>query len=151
MRIFDAETLGQIEHKGFNQDLALGDRYMAFSAELLRLALLALGGIGYLLKSRSFSGDNKILLAVAILMGLCTAFALSHRYVTCDLLACQLRLVRLCTRGLNDDQKKVTKEAAARNRRLSLAGPLLVLSASFLAAGAAVFVVALFNDFANSR
>jgi hypothetical protein len=150
----DTATLGQITGNGFDQDLALSDRYLAFSAELLRLALLAIGALGYLLNTPAFLqasdsakhdvGVRRMLLAVAILMGLSAASALAHRYIVSDMLACQLRLVRLRTRNLDGDRTKANDEAAARNWRLSAAGPLLVLSTISLLSGAVMFVISLF-------
>jgi hypothetical protein len=47
VRPHDHRTLGEIKVEAFEQDVLISDRQQAFSAELLRLALLGIGGVGY--------------------------------------------------------------------------------------------------------
>jgi hypothetical protein len=47
-RLGDWRTLGEIKADGFEQDVCINDRHQAFSAELLRLALLGVGVSGTL-------------------------------------------------------------------------------------------------------
>lgn len=140
----------QIRVDGFDQDLAVGDRNVAFSAELLRLALLAIGGVGYLLKTPTarapISADPGLLIATAILMALCGASALAHRYIASDMLASQLKFARLRDHRLESDQAQAEKEWA-REWRLKSAGPLLAICALFFLAGTLVFIAAISGVF----
>ncbi len=139
-------VLGQSKIDGFEQDLAVGDRNVSFSAELLRLALLAIAGVGYLLKkpasAAAISADPGLLIWTAMLMGLCVAAALAHRYIAADMLASQLKFARLGDRSLESDQAKMEKEMA-REWRLKSAGPLLAIAALFFLAGTLVFIAAI--------
>jgi len=150
------KTLGEIKVDAFEQDVAVNDRHQSFSAELLRLALLGVGGVGYI-AARSFAdhslpgtglelsaaGKWLVLLAAAT-FGLSAGSALSLRYISSDLLAFQLRIVRLRLRGMPSDLDAAEAEEARRNRRLKLTRPLLVVSSACLALGAAVFIAFLF-------
>lgn len=111
------------------KDFVVLDKYQAFSAELLRLSLLAIGGIGFLIANVFKLGDangafadflqkanNKIsLVGSLILFGLTAAFALLHRYYSSDSIACQLHYYRMITRGLESDftQDLNTKKSKA--------------------------------------
>ena len=84
------------------------DRYQAFSAELLRIALLGLSGLGILIFKFFPTDYNEseyffhltfvegwgIVLA-SVLFGIASAAALLHRYCSTDGMGCQLRLLRL--------------------------------------------------------
>jgi hypothetical protein len=150
-------SLGEIKVDAFDQDVAINDRHQAFSAELLRLALLGVGGVGYV-ASRSLSSPQAgqpplslggvakwLVLIAAVSFGLAAAFALALRYISSDLLAFQLRILRLRIRNSPADASDADKEEIRRNWRLKATRPMLVLSAVFLGLGAAVFIAFLFS------
>src|SRR5262245_7645333 len=152
----DGRTLGEIKIEAFDQDLAINDRQQAFSAELLRLALLGIGGVGYV-TSRALPGSTAgeaalrigfgakwLVLLAAVSFGLSSASALGLRYFSSDLIASQLRIVRLRIRGSADDVRKAKREEARRNRRLKWMRPLLLFSSAALALGSGVFIAFLF-------
>ncbi len=152
----DRRTLGEIKVEAFDQDVAINDRQQTFSAELLRLALLGIGGVGYV-ASKALPGNATgeaalhigmepkwLVLLAAASFGLSSASALGLRYFSSDLIACQLRIVRLRMRGGDHDVRQAEREEARRNRRLKLMRPLLLLSSATLTLGAGVFVAFLF-------
>jgi hypothetical protein len=151
----DRRTLGEIKADGFEQDVCINDRHQAFSAELLRLALLGVGGVGFV-ASRALAGSSGesalrmnaaakwLVLIAAASFGLSAASALCLRYLASDSIAFQLRIVRLRIRGTADDGAEAEREEARRNRRLKVMRPMLVFSSGTLGLGAGVFVAFLF-------
>jgi hypothetical protein len=153
----DRRSLGEIKVDAFDQDVAINDRHQSFSAELLRLALLGVGGVGYV-ASRSLSPPQAgqpvlsvsdiakwLVLIAAVSFGLAAACALALRYISSDLLAFQLRILRLRIRGNPSDLSDADKEEVRRNWRLKATRPMLVLSSMFLGVGAGVFIAFLFS------
>ena len=152
----DRRTLGEIKVEAFEQDVLINDRQQAFSAELLRLALLGIGGVGYV-TSKALSagaagepgvrmgfGAKWLVLLAAASFGLSSALALGLRYLSSDVVASQLRIVRLRMRGIAGDAGQAKREEARRNRRLKWMRPLLLFSSAALALGAGVFIGFLF-------
>ena len=149
-------TLGEIKVDAFEQDVLINDRNQAFSAELLRLALLGVGGVGYIASRALTAGPSGepalrmgvaaqwFVLSAAASFGLSSASALCLRYLASDLIAFQLRIVRLRIRGSAGDGRQADREEARRNRRLKLMRPLLLFSSGALALGAGVFIAFLF-------
>jgi hypothetical protein len=152
----DQRTLGEIKADAFEQDVCINDRHQAFSAELLRLALLGVGGVGYV-ASRAFAAGSSgeaalqmgvaakwLVLTAAVSFGLSAASALCLRYLASDSIAFQLRIVRLRIRGTAHDGSEAEREEARRNRRLKVMRPMLVFSSGTLGLGAGVFIAFLF-------
>src|SRR5215472_15231757 len=54
----ERRTLAEIKADGFEQDVCINDRHQAFSAELLPLALLGVGGVGYVASQAFASGSS---------------------------------------------------------------------------------------------
>jgi len=154
--LHDHRTLGEIKADGFEQDVLINDRSQAFSAELLRLALLGVGGVGFVASRALAAGSSGeaalrmnlaakwLVLIAAVSFGLSAASALCLRYLASDSIAFQLRIVRLRIRGSAHDGSEAEREEARRNRRLKVMRPLLVFSSGTLALGAGVFVAFLF-------
>ena len=153
----DGRSLGEIKVEAFDQDVAINDRHQAFSAELLRLALLGVGGVGYI-TSRCLSPAQAgqpvlsvsdlakwLVLIAAVSFGLAAASALALRYISSDLLAFQLRILRLRIRGNPTDLSSADGEELRRNWRLKATRPMLVLSSVSLGVGAGVFIAFLFS------
>jgi len=152
----DHRTLGEIKAEGFEQDVCINDRNQAFYAELLRLALLGVGGVGYVASRALAAGSSGeaalrmnaaakgLVLAAAASFGLSAASALCLRYLASELIAFQLRIVRMRIRGTARDASEAEREEARRNRRLKVMRPMLVFSSGTLALGAGVFIAFLF-------
>jgi hypothetical protein len=152
----DRRTLGEIKADGFEQDVLINDRNQAFSAEILRLALLGVGGVGYVASRALSTGSSTeaalrmdvtakwLVLIAAVSFGLSAASALCLRYLASDSIAFQLRIVRLRIRGSANDGSEAEREEARRNRRLKVMRPMLVFSAGTLGLGAGVFIAFLF-------
>src|SRR5580693_2024949 len=89
----DRRTLGEIKADGFEQDVLINDRNQAFSAEILRLALLGVGGVGYVASRVLSAGSSTeaalrmdvaakwLVLIAAVSFGLSAASALCLRYL----------------------------------------------------------------------
>jgi hypothetical protein len=148
-------TLGEIKVDAFEQDVLINDRQQTFSAELLRLALLGIGGVGYVASRALAAGPGEsnlrinntakwLVLLAAVSFGLSSASALGLRFLSSDLIASQLRIVRLRIRGNAEDAHRARLEEIRRNRRLKLMRPLLLFSSSALTVGAGVFIAFLF-------
>jgi hypothetical protein len=150
----DRRTLGEFKVEAFEQDVLINDRQQAFAAELLRLALLGIGGVGYVASKALPNGTQAVLhigieakwlvLLAAVSFGLSSASALGLRYFSSDLIASQLRIARLRVRKTTGDTRQAEREEARRNRRLKLMRPLLLFSSSALSLGAGVFIAFLF-------
>jgi hypothetical protein len=138
-------TLGE---RTFEYDLAISERYQAFSAELLRLALLGIGGIGFLLLKldpgttdhpslirQNLASIQPFLHVALVSFGLCCTAAVAHRFASADGLAYHLKLLRLLRDGYAESHEKVLKEHRGRRQRWGSATWLLVIASVALAAG----------------
>jgi len=87
-----------VDEKYIKPDAVLNEKYQAFSAELLRIALSGIGVFGFLYKEQfsTLPGLAKIVSGLAMLLfGFAAAAALGHRYYSTDAAACQIRFLRL--------------------------------------------------------
>lgn len=147
--------LTDIPGGSFEHDLSISDRYQSFSAEILRLSLLGIAGIGFLLANLFVKDSNNpsykafvssidikwYLSASLICLGGAVGFALLHRYFSTDSIACHLRYIRFEKNGLRDHELAV-KEEKSRNWGFSLSYWFLWCAALFLGAGAIFLAVA---------
>ena len=153
--------LGLIDlpERSFEHDLSISDRYQTFSAELLRLALLAIAGIGFLL-ANIFIKDTSNPSYQAFIhtweirtylryslwcLGFSSLLALLHRYFSTDSMACHLRYVRLKARKGCSDRRKAEKERRGRQWRFHVSYWILWFSAILLAAGAFLLAFSLID------
>ena len=129
-------------------DLELLDRYVGFSAELVRLSSVGLGAIALYLKAalaENPSADvrtgwfNLLLGAAALLFALAVCCGLLHRYHATDGLASHIRALRLANR---QEAGAAEQEREERNGRYKRAESWMVSSECALAAGALVAGVA---------
>jgi hypothetical protein len=135
----------------FKSDLDILERYQAFSAEILRIALLGLSGLGVLIFNSFFVRPERNatlpelpfdarwgVMGAAVLFGIAAAAALVHRYCSADSAACHLRVLRLQVAGREaDDERKRRNSMLAWSRRSIAAG------ATFLGLAGLTFVVAI--------
>lgn len=138
MRTLAQKYLGgqSIQEDSYKVDLAVLERYQAFSNEILRLALLGMAGYGFLISnialSTSKSGEyaflplitlNKGLLTVGVIaLALAAATALGHRYFSTDCLTHFVRRVRLSQsiEGMPETAEKLTAEQIIKHEEISL-------------------------------
>jgi hypothetical protein len=149
--------LGQQEadENRYKPDLELMDRYTAFSAELVRISLLGIAGLGFYLKE--FVAPEKkpqmaqagallvqwfgVLLGIAgLLLSVAAACGLLHRFYAADGFFHHLKALRREKRG--DAPAKVGHEAQLRNRQYSISGGWLVSSECAVVAGIGVLAIA---------
>jgi hypothetical protein len=127
------------------RDFKLSEGYTAFSAKLLRLALLGVAAIPFLLgqlDSGTKESPSPIRTHLSALepwlylaltgFGICSAAALGHRYCANDGLACHVKYLRMHLKGQSE---KVNDERDSRDRRLKSSALLLAIAAGSLAAG----------------
>jgi hypothetical protein len=121
----------------FAHDVAIGDRYQNFSAELLRLSLAGIGAVGFLItnivladKKKDFPNKPVNLLSLnlhfdyliftsLIFFGISAGLALLHRYFSTDGKAYHLSYIRQEQKlSLNECNLKEKKPAADGKRGL---------------------------------
>lgn len=145
-------SLGLIDtpENTFSNDLQVSDRYQTFSAEMLRIALLGIAGIGFLVvnillkdsaKSRDLvAGDNRsfmLFMSISLVcLGVSAAFSLVHRYLSTDSLACHLRSLRLEKRDGQGDCEHVAYERKKRKRLFWWSARILLIAGALLWLGA---------------
>lgn len=121
----------------YEADMALLDRYQAFSSEIAKLSLAAVAAITtFLVFQRSPNLATGLPLISLVLFGCAAGAAILHRYVSTDAMACLISSIRYA-----EKKEKLDAEKAMLRRRLKQSGWLL-LGASLSAAFAAlIFVV----------
>lgn len=138
-----------IEH-----DLAIQERYQAFSAELLRISLLGLSVVGFAVSKVLFpdadgapidlgAGITLALVASLVGFGISAAAALIHRYSSVDSLSWHVQSLRRDLRGTPDDARLAGKEQQRRYRQFLRSRKALRVSASALGLSAAALAAVL--------
>jgi hypothetical protein len=112
----------QIAKEEYEPDLALLDRYQAFSAEVVRISLAGIGVAGFFLSQANgvrnrFSGWAVAVAALAFAVA--AALALGHRYYSSDGIHFHLK-----SRRLPDATGRAGLEGT-RNRQYRISGTLL--------------------------
>ncbi len=159
-----ARTLADIElpETAFSSDFEITDKYQAFSAELVRLALLGIAGYGFLLANLALKDAQptdlfaklvvyRWLLATGVAaLGVAVASALAHRFFSTDCLSHQITILRLLKRAdaphwtreeKAQDLVRLTQEREGQRRDLARCRRLLWVSAIALGVGAAAVVL----------
>jgi hypothetical protein len=139
-----------VDERSYRVDLELQDRYTAYSAELLRLALLGIAGYGFLLRDVVLAGHAPgvlaqraheawwlLLIGVACL-GVSAALALQHRIFATGCVACIVAFLRHQSAGRTGEAERAR---ASLRRNIKGASRTLRLSALALAFGAGAVVV----------
>jgi hypothetical protein len=138
-----------------DRDFSIADGYRSFSAELLRLALLGIAGVGFLLvrlqpESSDAATASRHVAAltpwVHVALGsfaVCVAAALAHRYCASDSLTCHVVYLRRLLIGRPATDPKVEGERTQRNRMYKRSKWLLVAASVTLTLGAVALAGAL--------
>jgi len=96
-----------LDEREYKADLEVASDYQKFSAELLRISLLAIGVFGFLLKEGvlnekvspqyrdAFISAKYWFISGLVVLVFAAAFALAHRFVSSDCIATQIRYLRL--------------------------------------------------------
>lgn len=130
------ETINDCDYK---PDFELADKYISFSAELLRLSLLAITGIStlilYSIKKTPdvllTSCDKYWLFITLLFFALAAGGALAHRFWASDSLAYHIAYLRT----------KTQKEKIGRRFCLKLSGYLLIITELLFGLAIIVFVI----------
>lgn len=130
------ETINDCDYK---PDFELADKYISFSAELLRLSLLAITGIGtlimYSLKEKPeiqlTSYDKSWLFITLLFFAFASGGALAHRFWASDSLAYHIAYLRT----------KAPQEKGGRRFCLKLSGYLLIITELLFGVAIIAFVI----------
>jgi hypothetical protein len=150
MKVESQSLIGfPVDEKAYKVDLELQDRYTAYSAEILRLALLGIAGYGFLLKDLVFAEHAPttfvyrahdvwyLLIGGAISLGVSAVLALQHRLCATDCVACIASFIRKNACGRQGEAEVDRDDLRTNLKRAAL---LLQLSALLLALGASSVV-----------
>lgn len=146
-----------INREAFELDLKINEGYQNYSAELLRLALLILGGLGIIWTKLYLVADEhrpssftSIPFALAFVSAAFAAgAALLHRYTAADSLAYHLTAVRRRARNrpatpvCPSDVELAVKQDSKRNRLFKYSERLLLSSVICLFSGLLFFCVSM--------
>jgi len=136
----------KLDESRFKPDIDLLDRYLAYSAELLRLALLGMAGYAFLLKEIVYSTvgggefrtrlaqNHWVLIGGVVSLAFSAGFALQHRIFATDVIACILNNLRF---RVQKEHQQADRQASEARMNLKWSARFLQLSAAFLTLGAA--------------
>jgi hypothetical protein len=137
------------------EDFQLLEHYQAFSAEVVRVSLLAIGAVGALYAIKPADSplglgrtEVKCLFYLSLsAFGVAIALSLLHRYVATDFMACQVNLDRLrlappAHKSSQEIEKEILEEEKARDTASRLAKRTVCVGPLFLAIGAAFLALA---------
>ncbi len=148
----------------FRADQYIAEQYITFSAELLRLALVCIGAVGFLLSGNVLKTDQFFkeparsqMTWAMILLLLAACFALLHRYLASQSMAYQLSTLRARKMmELQTDPKAVDKwtrdhttEKSAWHGSLKWSGYAILSSSICLGLGMLLLVLGLVSVFTN--
>ena len=141
-------SLVQLPEGTFDRDLNLSDKYRDFSAELLRLSLFGIGGIGFLIKDLSNAQVilsepvPRICLVVSLgCLGISAAGALMNRRFSTSSLAMHLVYLRLRKRSAERDNEMAESSLKIISRSARFASMSLKISVIGLGLGALFLAV----------
>jgi hypothetical protein len=145
------KSLGHYEApSAFKDDLEILDRYQMFSAEIVRISLLGLSGLGILIfnlfvknasANQSFAASHELkweIILTALLFGIASSASLLHRYFSSDGMACHLRVLRMEKAG-----RDVTKERKRRSFMLAMSKCAILVGPLSLAIAGLAFTAAI--------
>ena len=136
----------QVDDATYKPDLELSDRYQQFSAELLRLAMLGIAGIGFLITEVASSKGIPLyreklveirwwLIAGVFCLALAVGGALAHRYLATDCLSDEIQFLR----ELKQSGRETAKRALGFfHWKLKFCAWLLIGTCGLLFVGAAI-------------
>ena len=130
------------ETKPVDLERELVDRYQAFSAEILRLSLLGIAVTGFFFKEviQTLPDIPKMLVGLSVLLfGLAAAFALYHRFWSCETLRLFVWSLRFDAADEPEKAKQCLDERMQRSKNC-IASKLV--SCSLLGLGAVTLAVA---------
>jgi len=139
-----------LDENKYKVDFEISNGYINFSAELLRLSLLAMGGFGGLILTK-FEGDgtahgflaNPILFLISMtFFSLCAGATLFHRYFASDCMSWYVAWLRADSLG---NTEKAQKEKKGFYRMLRLSKIALITAECLFGAAVLFFIVAIYQ------
>jgi len=121
------------------------NKYQGFSAELVRLSLAGIAGVGFLVTAigveiKVWPLPLSVIQPISwalVLFGISTGFGLLHRFISTDSLACHVSYVNKKRENSQDAEKECVK----RNSRFRFSGYALWGSAIAICAGAIALII----------
>src|SRR2546423_1198667 len=144
----------EVQIESVERDLEILDRYQAFSAEVLRVALLGIAAIGFLITNASAKEDQakativslrnpgtKIFLCLALVaLGCSVAFSLLHRFISTESIAYHTGMLRVVKKATADEDR-IIKERLGRDKNFKRSTATIYIAAGALMFGAIALAV----------
>lgn len=139
-----------LPEEAYSADLQVNERAQVFTTEIVRLALLAIAGVGFLMAEPQ-GGNGLVLRPVWLLfvgllfLGAAVGLALLHRYFSTDCIVCQIAILRLLKRleavSLRSDvrtdlEKKISLRRSRQEKDMFFCRWFTFFAATSLAMGA---------------
>ena len=118
----------------FDLDLKVNDGYQSFSQELLRLSLLAIGGVStvwlkvFIPEHQGLDVNGRWLIAAFVILLVAALCSLMHRYIAADSLSYQLEALRLRMRAAQSNEAPISDEERAEEKRRIKSLPFQLLN-----------------------
>jgi hypothetical protein len=144
----------QVPESTIEHDFAIQERYQDFTAEVLRLSLLGISGIGYIALKYVFpektpaplmpTDANRWFMVALAGFGLASIASLVHRYVSVDSLSWHLQSIRKEIRDQGGDSASADSDRRYRYARFRQSRYAVVCSALSLGVGACAMAMAFY-------
>jgi hypothetical protein len=145
----ETEARAGLDRSEYDIDLEVYNRFVSFSAEIVRLSLASLAAVGFGLSLFAKEGNQKVfsawvrwpLAGSVIILALAVASALAHRYLSSEGLFYHVIILR----GKRQSSGHPADYRRRRESFYKLAEKLLRFSCVFLAVGALMVGVSFFS------
>lgn len=142
-----------VPERTIEHDFTLLERFQEFSAELLRVALIAISAIGFVISRIVFPDKDaqpidispaikSLIVASLVSLAVSAAAALIHRYYAADSMSWHLQAIRRYERNAETEVEKADAEFHRRYKEFKVSNRAIACSAFALGAGAVLLVVA---------
>ncbi|MFW0739245.1 hypothetical protein [Flavobacterium sp. T12S277] len=137
-----------VDEADYQADFIISENYIKFTAELLRLSLLAIAGFGALfvakIKNEGLAAelDCSEFIVALVFFVICSGACLCHRYFATDVMSWFISLLRAQNNG---NAAKAAKEKKGLHRTLLFSRIFLILSEISFGLGVIFFFIAIYN------
>lgn len=133
----------------YKPDLEIMDRYINFSAELLRISLLAIGGFGTIMLIKLKNESNIIPLHHLLFLYisiccfvLCAGFALFHRFYASDSMSWYISYLRA---KADNNKEKTQREQKGLHRTLRYSSVFLIFTEVMFGIAVVFFAIGIYQ------